>query len=225
MALRFTDLKGKTLFEFKLHEYPEKLPWNIEVSLNKIKYPDDHYTNQIIGAKLGEIEFSGKFEGTYFDGGKFITARERSDQLAALIKKVVVINYAVGGNAGWKSTVIIEEYKRDLINYYEVDYTLKLVPHEPQTRVKPDKAANITVASDGDDIGTIARKAVGSMSNAVNTANPTTNTANPTTANTPKGNQVRRKLTKDGGVIIRKVGKLGKEFLGVDFATKPIRTN
>jgi hypothetical protein len=198
MALRFTDLSGKSLFEFNKKEYPESLPWDIKVKLNKIEYPDDHYTNQIIGAKLGEINFSGKFYGGYFDGLGAVTAKERSDEIEKLIKKVVVINYAIGGFAGYKSTVVIEEYNRKIINYYEVEYELKLVPHEPQTRVKPDRVANVSIASDGDSLLNITQKASNALNKAQSKAQARSTTAKPPTskpATSPSGKAYTVKLT------------------------------
>lgn len=170
MALRFTDIEGKSLFEFFNHEYPESLPMDIKVKLNKIEYPDDHYTNQIIGSKPGEISFSGKFYGSYFNGSDLISAKERSDLIEKLIKKVVVINYAVGGQAGPQYPVVIEEYNRKLVNYHEVEYELKLIPHQPQTRTKPGKVSLVSIAADGDGLKAIADKAHASAAKATSKA-------------------------------------------------------
>ena len=155
MSLRFTKPNPPydDLFVFQEHEYPESLPWNKEAKLNKIKYPDGHYTNQIIGVYLGDIEFGGTFYGTYRDGFDLISARERADKLEALMGKVVRIQYAVGGYAGKASTVIIENFETTMKNYFEVEYKLKLVPHEPQTRVKPLKLAPVSVNGLLDSVG------------------------------------------------------------------------
>jgi len=142
MPLKFTDWENKDLFIFNEHEYPEKLPKNIEVKLNKIRYPDGHHTNQIIGRYPGEIEWSGKFFGTYLNGNDFISALERSDEIEKLLEKVIKVNYDIGGEIGKRYAVVIEQYKRDIINLNEVDYTILLVPHETQTRIKPTKAVD-----------------------------------------------------------------------------------
>lgn len=148
MALMFTNLDNDMVFEFQEHEYPESLPLNLKTKLNEIEYPDDHYTNQIIGTKPGEIRFKGTFFGTYLVGGVVVSAKERSDELEKLMKTVVRIQYAVGGFAGNAQTVIIAEYNRDIRNYFDVDYELILKPHEPQTRVVPAKVSNVSISPD-----------------------------------------------------------------------------
>lgn len=209
MALKFMDLDSKIdLFVFHEHEYPESLPWNKVTKLNKIKYPESHWTNQIIGTYLDEMEFNGTFFGSYFDGTDNKSAKERSDEIEKLLGKVVTIHYAIGGFAGYKATVIIEEYKRNIKNYYEVDYSLKLVPHEPQTRVVPTKALDISIPS----IFSRATNAMNRARNTIKSVKQTTSAAKKVVKVEDKTSKAAVKPTRNKPGLDKTVQEFGRRI-------------
>jgi hypothetical protein len=147
MSLHFTDIKGNVIFTFLQHEYPETLPLGKETKLNKIDFPDGNYTNQILGTKPKNIEFSGKFYGSTLINGQLQTAYERSNGMADMMGKPIVIVYDVGKGAikAYKQTVVIEDYEPEYLNDYEVNYKVTLIPHKEFKQVEPKGTTKLGV--------------------------------------------------------------------------------
>lgn len=162
-SIDFTDLNDKSIFTLHPHEFPESISDDRRVTLNKIQYPDDHYSNQIIGVHPGEVRLRGIFSGSYVKDGAVISAKVRSDDFVKALKKVIKVIFAINGEgSGSKNTFIVEEYNRNIVDYYHVEYEILLVPHQPQTRVTPSKVSLTSIGNDSD-----AASLVGSVTNRV----------------------------------------------------------
>lgn len=168
----------EVIFQFYPRELPETIPFGFKTKVNHIEYPGGFVTNQIIGIYQDPIEWEGTFFGTYKDAdGKVITAKERAFKIKELLGMPIRCVFAVptqeskaipgfgeetnvgkkdtGENsAGIKNGVsyvyIIEEYEMKVSNYTDVDYRIKLTPHQRQEKIKPKE---VTVAAIKVDMG------------------------------------------------------------------------
>lgn len=164
------------LFEFYDKELPEDIPFGKKTMLNKIQYPGGHISNQIIGVYDNEVEWTGVFYGTYFENGKSITAKARADQLSSLLGRPLKIGFPVPGldSGGFKGVFIIEEFVPRIKNYLHVEYTIKLVPHQRQEKIKPEETTNVRISPNPQNISAkadnVAKKAGDSKNSAINKA-------------------------------------------------------
>lgn len=125
------------LFEWLNHEVPESIKLSYETSLNTNRFAGSLQTNQIVGIYLEPITFSGEFFGEYISKNnnkslEYITAKERSDQLARLQGRIIKFWFE-----GIKQLVIIQKYEIDIKNYNHVEYTITLQPHDIQLPISP----------------------------------------------------------------------------------------
>jgi hypothetical protein len=171
------DGKGaeKVIFQFYPRELPEVIPFGFKTKVNHIEYPGGFVTNQIIGVYQDTIEWEGTFYGVYKDEkGAIITAKERAFKIKEFLGRPIRCVFAVpnaevksipgygeqsnvgsldkGENsAGIKNGVsyvyIIEEYSMSVSNYTDVNYKIKLTPHQRQEKIKPKdvKVAEVKV--------------------------------------------------------------------------------
>lgn len=147
-------------FQFYEKELPEDISFGKKTLLNKIQYPGGHISNQIIGVYDNEVEWSGVFYGTYFENGTSITAKARADKLMTLMGRPVRVGFPVPGleNAGFKGVFIIEEFVPKIKNYLHVEYTIKLVPHQRQEKIKPEETTNVRLSPSPQNIGLKAQQ-------------------------------------------------------------------
>jgi len=125
------------LFEWLNHEVPESIKLSYETSLNTNRFAGSLQTNQIVGIYLEPITFSGEFFGEYISKNnnkslEYITAKERSDQLARLQGRIIKFWFE-----GIKQLVIIQKYEIDIKNYNHIEYTITLQPHDIQLPISP----------------------------------------------------------------------------------------
>lgn len=125
------------LFEWLNHEVPESIKLSYETHLNTNRFAGSLQTNQIIGIYLEPITFSGEFFGEYISKNsnktlEYITAKERSDQLARLQGRIIKFWFE-----GIKQLVVIQKYEIDIKNYNHVEYTITLQPHDIQLPISP----------------------------------------------------------------------------------------
>lgn len=157
-----TQKEGETIvWQFYLKELPESITFPHQTKLAKIEYNGGFTTNQIIGVYNREIEWSGTFFGTYTDQvGHRYSAKERAQELKGFMGRPIrvgfgiptqgdsyiagespVANWDIGksskGKEGIVGTYIIEDYDMTIVNYSDVDYRIKLVPHTRQEKIKP----------------------------------------------------------------------------------------
>lgn len=162
----FTEIKNSSdkkapmdiLFQF----YPKELPENISIKnrtkLNKIEYNGGVISNQIIGVFREPVEWEGCFFGTYTEGGRVISAKQRAEKLKKLQGRQIRCIFAVpstdnnipgitsAGRAGNKEDkaqsgdsgiYIIEELDLIIHNHSDIDYRIRLTPDTVQTKIKP----------------------------------------------------------------------------------------
>lgn len=163
----FTEIGSKdVIFQLLDRELPEEIAFPVEAVLNKIKYPGGHQSNQTIGVYRGEIEWSGTFFGTYRNAaGQLESAKQRADALQNLVGRPLRIGFPVPGHekrgipglttnytltdeefkGGFKGVYIIESFVPKIKNYLNIDYTIRLVPHERQEKIKPTKTSDVRV--------------------------------------------------------------------------------
>jgi len=144
MSLKFTKCgvgsesgDESLLFEWLNHEVPESIKLSYETSLNTNRFAGSLQTNQIVGIYLEPITFSGEFFGEYISKNnnkslEYITAKERSDQLARLQGRIIKFWFE-----GIKQLVIIQKYEIDIKNYNHIEYTITLQPHDIQLPISP----------------------------------------------------------------------------------------
>lgn len=125
------------LFEWLNHEVPESIKLSYETMLSTNKFAGSLQTNQIMGIYLEPITFSGEFFGEYISKNnnnqlEYITAKERSDQLARLQGRIIKFWFE-----GIKQLVIIQKYEIEILNYNHVQYTISLQPHDIQLPITP----------------------------------------------------------------------------------------
>jgi hypothetical protein len=157
--------KNDIIFQFLDRELPESIPTPVKAILNKIQFPGGHQTNQVMGVYRGEVEWSGLFYGLYHFGGAPVSAKDRADQLAELVGKPLRFGFPVPGHGsvpgtvpqaslpkldtdiqgGFKGVYIIEEFTPVVHNYLHVEYTIKLVPHERQEKIRPNETSKVRV--------------------------------------------------------------------------------
>lgn len=161
----------KVIFQFYPRELPEVIPFGFKTKVNHIEYPGGFVTNQIIGVYQDTIEWEGTFYGVYKDEkGRIITAKERAFKIKELLGRPIRCVFAVpnaevksipgygeqsnvgaldsGENSasiknGVSYVYIIEEYTMSVSNYTDVNYKIKLTPHQRQEKIKPK---DVTVA-------------------------------------------------------------------------------
>lgn len=147
-------------FQFYLKELPESIKTPYETKVNHIEYNGGFITNQIIGVYQKEVEWEGCFYGTYeTPDGKRYSAKERSDLIHKFMGRPIRVGFPVpkGGDAflpgedsvqgepgrldeklnGFVGVFIIAEYEPEIVNYSDVNYRIKLVPHMRQEKIKP----------------------------------------------------------------------------------------
>ena len=125
------------LFEWLNHEVPESIKLSYETMLSTNKFAGSLQTNQIMGIYLEPITFSGEFFGEYISKNnnnqlEYITAKERSDQLARLQGRIIKFWFE-----GIKQLVIIQKYEIEILNYNHIQYTISLQPHDIQLPITP----------------------------------------------------------------------------------------
>lgn len=158
----FTEITKEAAKAIEFQFYPKELPENISIKrrtkLNKIEYNGGVITNQIIGIYQEPIEWEGCFFGTYNEGSKLISAKQRADELKKLQGRPIRCVFAVpsgehkipgitsagmtGNNEEPKPTgdsgvYIIEELDFTIHNHADIDYRIKLAPHVSQKKIKP----------------------------------------------------------------------------------------
>lgn len=160
-----TDASGKAaekiLFQFYPRELPESIPIGFKTKVNHIEYNGGFTTNQIIGIYEEPIEWEGCFYGTYaIDETKNETAKDRAFKLKNLLGKPLRCVFAVptsstsksnpgfdskthdgkedsGLRNGYAHVYIIEQLDLKVSNYTDVDYKIRLIPHQRQEKIKP----------------------------------------------------------------------------------------
>lgn len=164
-------------FQFYLKELPESIKTPYETKVNHIQYNGGFVTNQIIGVYQKEIEWEGCFYGTYETAdGKRYSAKERSDLIRKFMGRPIRVGFPVpkGGDTfmpgedseqgnkpgrldenlgGLIGVFIITEYEQEIVNYSDVNYRIKLVPHMRQEKIKPTETetAGIKLATENID--------------------------------------------------------------------------
>ena len=142
-------------FVFAIQELPDSYNWDYVTKLNEIEYPEGYQTDQIFGAYLQPISWSGNFYGPWVnEEGEIKSAKERSDVLEKiyLAQKPVKVFFGMDVYEGNKGIFIIKEFKRQIKNYFDVDYSIEFKYHMPQTRVKPKKASQLQVQADVNNV-------------------------------------------------------------------------
>lgn len=170
---------GETVaFQFYLKELPESVKFGHTTKINHIEYNGGFHTNQIMGVFPKEIEWEGCFYGTYQDeAGENYSAKERSDKVRPFMGRPIRVGFAVpAGNDvyipgegyetnnvigyddvlmnGIVGVYVIEEYECTIIDYSNVDYRIKLVPHQRQEKIKPSATATVAVKFNAENIKT-----------------------------------------------------------------------
>lgn len=163
----FTEIGSKdVIFQLLDRELPEEIEFPTEAVLNKIRYPGGHQSNQTIGIYRGEVEWSGTFFGTYRNAaGQLENAKQRAEALKSLVGRPLRVGFPVPGHetkgipgltthytltdeeftGGFKGVYIVEKVIEKVKNYLHVDYTIHLVPHERQEKIKPTKTNDVRV--------------------------------------------------------------------------------
>lgn len=176
-------------FQFYLKELPEsiKTPW--ETKVNRIEYNGGFITNQIIGIYQKEIEWEGCFYGTYTkpDGTRY-SAKERADEIKKFMGRPIRVGFAVPTGSdkfipgesptsnnligkdskdlkGEVGVFIITEYEPEIVNYSDVNYRIKIVPHMRQEKIKPTETTQKAAVK-------LATEEVTNASNNINKAVP-----------------------------------------------------
>ena len=158
----FTEITKTAAKMIEFQFYPKELPENISIKrrtkLHKIEYTGGVITNQIIGIYQEPIEWEGCFFGTYNEGGKLISAKQRADELKKLQGRPIRCVFAVPSGehkipgitsagmaknneepkqSGDSGVYIIEELDFTIHNHADIDYRIKLAPHVSQKKIKP----------------------------------------------------------------------------------------
>lgn len=164
-------------FQFYLKELPESIKFGHTTKINHIEYNGGFHTNQIMGVFPKEIEWEGCFYGTYQnDVGENYSAKERSDKVRPFMGRPIRVGFAVpkgyednipgedyeitnkigviddGKMNGIVGVYVIEEYECTIIDYSNVDYRIKLVPHQRQEKIKPSATATVAVKFNAENI-------------------------------------------------------------------------
>lgn len=162
----------EVLFQFFPRELPENIPFGFKTKVNHIEYPGGFVTNQIIGIYQDSVEWEGTFYGTYLDEKQQkISAKERAFKIKELMGmpircvfavpdniESVIPGFSEGSNVGKKDSgensanikngvsyvYIIEQYDIKVSSYTDVDYKIRLIPHQRQEKIKPKE---VTVAA------------------------------------------------------------------------------
>lgn len=161
------DKDGPIIFQFFDRELPEEIPFGRMTKIVNIQYPGGHQTNQTFGVFEKPIEWSGTFFGTYTVNGKTITAKNRVEEIYALMGRPLRFGFPVatvdgkipGVSAevatdsseykenGHKGVYIIEEFTPRARGLLHVEYTIRLVPHERQEKIKPTETTSVKITT------------------------------------------------------------------------------
>lgn len=156
----------KIIFQFYERELPEAIGLGKRTKVNHVEYPGGFQTNQIIGTYDKPVEWTGLFYGTYKINGEVVTAKERMEQFKTLMGRPLRFGFPVPGMnskgeipgrtevnstssedyiGGDKGTYIIEEFDPEVKDYFHVEYKIKLIPHQPVEKVKPEQTTSVKV--------------------------------------------------------------------------------
>lgn len=154
------------IFQFFPDELPEMISFGKSTVLKKLKYFGGFHTNQIIGTYPKEVEISGRFFGYKNIAGKSYNAQERYLKLESLMGRPLRVGFPQAGmekvvapgtgptseglkdadfDGGFKGVYIIEECVPKSADYLDVEYTIKLVPHQRQEKVRPTETTQVQV--------------------------------------------------------------------------------
>jgi hypothetical protein len=165
--------KNKILFQFFDRELPEGIAPGKETAMKKVKYPGGFQTNQIIGVYQKEIEFGGLFYGTYKVNGETLTAKDRADFILGegrykgqgLMGRPLRVGFPVPGHSpkgnlpgetptlditdegygGFVGEYVIEDFTPVVKSYFEVEYSIRLVPHQRQEKIRPTETTSVKI--------------------------------------------------------------------------------
>lgn len=125
--------KEDLLFEFLPHELPDHISIKYVTALGKSRFVGSLQNNQVQGAYLEPITFSGMFFGTYVTNqGTIINAKERSDELGKLQGRIIKFYYE-----NFKTLAIIEDFEKKIYDYGKIEYTITFQPHDIQNPIRP----------------------------------------------------------------------------------------
>jgi hypothetical protein len=184
-----TEFDGDDIiFQFYRRELPEAVPMPKKTKVNHLEYNGGFQTNQIFGVFDQPVEWTGMFYGTYVEDGETITAKQRLDKLMACMGKPVRVGFPVETgdpapgldlnpskkssdyHSGDKGTYIIEEVNPRIYSHLKVEYTIRLVPHQRQEKIKPGETTTIKIETNfnnaKDNTKKIAAKAKGKLAKA-----------------------------------------------------------
>lgn len=154
------------IFQFYERELPESISLGKKTKVNHIEYPGGFQTNQIIGVYDKPVEWTGLFYGTYRINGQVVTAKERAEAMKTLMGRPLRFGFPVPGMnkdnevpgrtevtttssdayiGGDTGVYIIEEFDPDVKDYFNVEYKIKLIPHQSVEKVKPEETTSIKV--------------------------------------------------------------------------------
>jgi hypothetical protein len=164
MSIWFTEFDGtEIIFQFYDKELPEAIPRPMSTKTNHIEYAGGHQTNQIIGVYRGNIEWQGQFFGSYIKDGKTITAADRVKEFQTLLGRPLRVGFHArsqekDGSApgrsnkdsnnysgGFEGTYIIKDFVPTQFNYFHVDFTILLQPHDRQEKIKPRATVSVKI--------------------------------------------------------------------------------
>lgn len=173
--LWITELSDTNIiFQFYERELPEFISIGKRTKVNHIEYPGGFQTNQIIGVYDKGVEWSGLFYGTYKIDGKLVTAKDRADEIKKLMGRPLRFGFPVPGmnskgDVPGRTTVsskssddyiggdtgvyIIEEFDPEVKDYFNVEYKIKLIPHQSIHQVKPEQTTSVKITIDYNSIG------------------------------------------------------------------------
>ncbi len=176
------DAAETIVFQFYMKELPESIKFPLITKVNHIEYNGGFHTNQIMGVFPKEIEWEGCFYGTYSSLEKGVySAKERSDEIKQFMGRPIRVGFAVpNGNDSYipgesdesnsvigKTTdklkanaivgvYVIEEYDQEIINYSDVNYRIKLTPHQRQEKIKPADTVTVAIKYNIETVGKAA---------------------------------------------------------------------
>lgn len=154
------------IFQFFPDELPEIISFGKATILKKLKYFGGFHTNQIIGTYPKEVEISGRFFGYKNISGRGYSAQERYLKLESLMGRPLRVGFPQSGmekvvapgsgptneglrdvdfDGGFKGVYIIEECVPKSSDYLDVEYTIRLVPHQRQEKIQPTETTQVQV--------------------------------------------------------------------------------
>ena len=153
--IKITDANDdKQSFTFLTREYPEEIKFDKKATINHIEYAGGFQTNQLIGVYNQPLDWSGLFYGTYNGEKGTILANHKANTLHGFVGKVV--NIEINEH---KKMYLVESVELKVKNPTNVEYSIKLVPHQTMEKIKIDANSTMRVEFKPEDISNAAANA------------------------------------------------------------------